>query len=159
MIAPRPIQTAIEVVAASRGITLEELIGQARTRAFAWARQEVCWIAREEGLGSYPQIGARLGGLDHTTVLYGERRVAQRMAASVDYAREMRAMRDAVAERLAEPAVIGPIPDRDPRDLALRILASPSPALIVSEADLKALARATLGFRDTSEPNPEEESA
>ena len=66
-IEPNQILTA---VAAAFGLSTERLIGRDRTREVALPRQIAMYLLREEINISLPQIGAQLGGRDHTTVMY-----------------------------------------------------------------------------------------
>ncbi len=61
------------------GVTKEELRSSSRTRRVAQPRQIVMYLIREETDASLPQIGAELGGRDHTTILYGYERVRARL--------------------------------------------------------------------------------
>jgi len=71
----------IRIVAAVTGVSKAQLRSAQRKFDVARARHIVCWLAaRHSGL-SLNQVGSRLGGRDHTTVLYGERRVAAVIAA------------------------------------------------------------------------------
>ena len=75
-------------VAQAYGITVADLRGQCRARHFAWPRQETMWrmrqVLNEEGRHRYslPQIGAFLGGRDHSTVLHGVRAFEKRQEAA-----------------------------------------------------------------------------
>jgi chromosomal replication initiator protein len=60
----------VSAVAAAFGLTTERLIGRDRTREVALPRQIAMYLLREEINISLPQIGAQLGGRDHTTVMY-----------------------------------------------------------------------------------------
>ncbi len=60
----------VRAVAAAFGLTTERLIGRDRTREVALPRQIAMYLLREEINISLPQIGAQLGGRDHTTVMY-----------------------------------------------------------------------------------------
>lgn len=62
-------------------IPIPLLIGPSRQRRVAWPRQEVMHRGYKETRLSTPQIGARLGGRDHTTVIYGIRAHAVRQGA------------------------------------------------------------------------------
>jgi chromosomal replication initiator protein len=64
------------VVAAYEGIVVDDLIGQNRAAKVAIPRQLVMYILSEFNKVSSPQIGDLLGGRDHTTVLYGIKKVA-----------------------------------------------------------------------------------
>lgn len=50
--------------------------GKSRSQAIARPRRVAMDLLREEASASLPQIGALLGGRDHTTVLYGCERIA-----------------------------------------------------------------------------------
>ena len=52
-------------------MTLSDLTGPGRTIHFVFARKQVSYWARELTGRSYPEIGRRLGGRDHTTILHG----------------------------------------------------------------------------------------
>jgi chromosomal replication initiation ATPase DnaA len=100
----RPVRTPyIDIerqVALRHGITVEDLRGPCRARRVAWPRQELMWRARRETRLSLPQIGERLGGRDHTTVIHGVRAHQARLDRLRDLAQ--RAARDA-ARRAAAP--------------------------------------------------------
>ena len=53
-----------------------ELMSHRRTAAVVWPRHIVMHMARQYTTLSLPQIGQRLGGFDHTTVLHGVQRIA-----------------------------------------------------------------------------------
>lgn len=67
-------------VAERYDVGVDEIVGPSRVRQFVVPRQEVMWRARHETPLSLPQIGQRLGGRDHTTVLHGVRQHERRMA-------------------------------------------------------------------------------
>jgi chromosomal replication initiation ATPase DnaA len=71
-------------VATKHGVGIRDVLGTGRTRNVVLARHESFWRMRRDikvlGLPiSYPQIGRRFGGMDHTTVLHGIRMHEQRM--------------------------------------------------------------------------------
>jgi chromosomal replication initiation ATPase DnaA len=63
--------------ATKHGLSVEELLGQARSRWIAWPRFEAAHRLRKELGWSLPQIGRRLGDRDHTTALNALRRYAE----------------------------------------------------------------------------------
>jgi len=63
-------------VAATFGIDAKELLGKDRSREIALPRQVAMYLMREEANFSLPQIGAALGGRDHTTIMYGCDKIA-----------------------------------------------------------------------------------
>ena len=52
-----------------------DLVGERRTRAVARPRQIGMWLAKSLTPRSYPDIGRRFGGRDHTTVLHAVRQI------------------------------------------------------------------------------------
>jgi chromosomal replication initiator protein len=66
----------VRVVAHTFGITPEKLLGRDRSQAVALPRQVAMYLLREESNISLPQIGAALGGRDHSTVMYACEKVA-----------------------------------------------------------------------------------
>lgn len=69
-------QTVLDVVALTFGVTLERLLGRDRSREVALPRQVAMYLLRHEANISLLQIGAALGGRDHTTVMYACDKVA-----------------------------------------------------------------------------------
>ncbi len=78
-----------KAVANFYSVTPDELRSPRRTRRIAQPRQIVMYLMREETDASLPQIGAELGGRDHTTVLYGYERVRARLEQDDQFKREM----------------------------------------------------------------------
>jgi hypothetical protein len=76
-------------VCAFYGVTMADLLSARTTQAVARPRQIAMHLARELTARSLPEIGARLGKRDHTTVLYGARRAVARMAREPALAREV----------------------------------------------------------------------
>lgn len=73
-------QQIIETTARIFGIPLDILQGRGRSAEVALPRQVAMYLLREEANLSLPQIGAMLGGRDHTTVMYA----CEKMASSVE---------------------------------------------------------------------------
>jgi len=62
-------------VALHFGFKVAELRGHRRTRRVSRARAIALYLSRELTGASYPEIGQRFGGMDHTSVIYAHRRV------------------------------------------------------------------------------------
>jgi len=60
--------------------TVEELTSKSRNRKLVNARQIAMYLLRELTEMSLPKIGQALGGRDHTTVMYAERKIRELMA-------------------------------------------------------------------------------
>jgi len=61
----------VDIVANFYGLDVDELIGPKRNKRLVKPRQIAMYLIREETASSLPQIGAVLGGRDHTTIMYG----------------------------------------------------------------------------------------
>jgi chromosomal replication initiator protein len=83
----------IQTVAHHFGVEVAALQGRSRSRAIARPRQVAMYLIREETEASLPQIGAILGGRDHTTILYGCERIADLMEEDANLRREIIALR------------------------------------------------------------------
>lgn len=81
-----PMATIAGEIAARHGYTLSDLKGRSLLQPVVLARQEAMYWLYEERLSdgrrrwSYPMIGRFLGGRDHTTVWFGARAHAARVA-------------------------------------------------------------------------------
>jgi chromosomal replication initiator protein len=79
----------LDAVADHFGVERAAFEGKSRSRAIAQPRQIAMYLLREETGASLPQIGALLGGRDHTTVLYGCERIADLIEEDVEMRREV----------------------------------------------------------------------
>lgn len=59
------------------GFTYNDIISQRRQAALALARQFAIWRSKNETLNSYPQIGRRFGGRDHSTAIWAVQKIDQ----------------------------------------------------------------------------------
>jgi chromosomal replication initiator protein len=69
-----------EAVARYYSISLDELVGEKRTKRVVVPRQVAMYLSRELTDSSLPVIGRAFGGRDHTTVIYAVQKVAAQMA-------------------------------------------------------------------------------
>ena len=68
----------IRRIAEKHGLKVSDLKSDTHRRSVAWPRQEAMYEAYVTGRWSLGQIGSALGGRDHTTILHGVRRHAER---------------------------------------------------------------------------------
>ncbi|MEP7198426.1 MAG: chromosomal replication initiator protein DnaA [Chloroflexota bacterium] len=83
------VDDVITVVAKFYHLDVEQLHGRDRSKEVAYARQIAMYLAREETEASLPQIGAALGGRDHTTVMYGYDKIATAIEGDEQMRREV----------------------------------------------------------------------
>lgn len=92
----RPHQVTViqELVCERFGITRDDLVGPCRKPIFTKPRQLAMYLTRELTDLSFPQIGKRFGGKDHTSILHACRQVKMRVA----YDRELADLASDIAE-------------------------------------------------------------
>ena len=66
-----------KIVAEHYGLKQSDLVSERRARAVARPRQAAMWLAKSLTTRSYPDIGRRFGGRDHTTVLHAVRKIEE----------------------------------------------------------------------------------
>jgi len=81
-------------VCAHYRVTLNDMLSPRRMAAIVRPRQVATYLARELTLLSLPQIGAKFGGRDHTTVLVSHRKIGRLIAADASLAAEVAALRE-----------------------------------------------------------------
>jgi chromosomal replication initiator protein len=86
------------------GTTIEDLVGQSRSRVLVNARQVAMYLCRELTDLSLPRIGQAFGGRDHTTVMHSDRKIRQQMA-------ERRSLYNQIAE-LTKQIKAAPLDER-----------------------------------------------
>jgi len=86
----------IAAVAQQFQVPEAELCGPRRTRQLALPRQVAMYLIREETDESLPRIGQALGGRDHTTVMYGYERIADRLETDEGLRRQVHAIRSSL---------------------------------------------------------------
>ncbi|MCK9514425.1 MAG: hypothetical protein M0R28_24770 [Pigmentiphaga sp.] len=148
------VRSIAQVVGDYYGIGWNDLSSVRRTASIVRARQVVMFLCREHTTLSLPQIGRRLGGRDHTTVLHACRKIESLRAIDPEFRREYRDVESLVLEREAALArdLIVPEPDIDPFEIASRIVAAPTSDWSVTIPELRALAHAVILRR----PAPDE---
>jgi chromosomal replication initiator protein len=98
------VERIISVVAKHYGMSEEQLVSRSRSRQIAFPRQVAMYLIREETDASLPQIGERLGGRDHTTVMYGCDKIADRMERDDSLRRQVLAIREQIYQGVSQPA-------------------------------------------------------
>lgn len=81
---PRPFlrwQSIIDDVCRRHRVTRQYLFSGYKDEIVVAARHELWWTIRTRFSVSYPQIGARLGGYDHSSIYYGVRAWQRRLDA------------------------------------------------------------------------------
>jgi len=77
-------------------VNRERIVGNHRDREIAWPRQVAMYLMREETNATFLQIGAELGGRDHSTVKHGWEKVQAEIAKSDRIRHEIAAVLEAI---------------------------------------------------------------
>jgi chromosomal replication initiator protein len=75
-----------EIVSTRFGISVADLTSHRRARQLSMARQVAMYLSRKLAAASFPAIGEKFGGRDHSTVMYAVRTVETKRAADEDVA-------------------------------------------------------------------------
>ena len=95
--AVRP-ESILEAITRHYSVTLQDLQGKARDKRVVGPRQVAMYLLREETALSLPEIGALLGGRDHTTVMHGVHKVAGDLDGDGRLRTDVRAVHDLLLE-------------------------------------------------------------
>ncbi|MBI1888458.1 MAG: chromosomal replication initiator protein DnaA, partial [Candidatus Spechtbacteria bacterium] len=71
------LKKVLKAVASFYDVTEKEILSQNRKRDISHPRQVLMYLMREEMKNSYPLIGTRLGGRDHTTVIHAYTKISE----------------------------------------------------------------------------------
>ncbi len=69
-----------------------DLLSERRTRSVARPRQVAMWLCKQHTTRSYPDIGRRFGGRDHTTVLHAVKKIEELLQSDEQIARDVEAL-------------------------------------------------------------------
>ncbi|MFT4090606.1 MAG: chromosomal replication initiator protein DnaA [Asticcacaulis sp.] len=69
-----------------------DLLSERRTRSVARPRQVAMWLCKQNTTRSYPDIGRRFGGRDHTTVLHAVKKIEELLQSDEQIARDVEAL-------------------------------------------------------------------
>ncbi len=87
------VKHVVSKVAEFYGIDEESIYEKTRRREVVRPRQVIMYILREDFSVSYPTIGNKLGGRDHTTVIHSCEKVKREVIADADLAKEIQDIR------------------------------------------------------------------
>jgi chromosomal replication initiator protein len=95
-----PAASVIAAVAEQTGIDEQSLRGPRRDKKTAMARRVAMYLLREESRLPSTRVGELLGGKDHSTVLYAQKKLAAQLEADPALRQELAAIQQAIAARL-----------------------------------------------------------
>jgi chromosomal replication initiator protein len=83
------IDQVIEAVAHYYHVSIEDLHGSGRKRSISMPRQVAMYLCRTETDASLPQIGTKLGGRDHTTIMHGHSKIENKVQTDANLRRDI----------------------------------------------------------------------
>ncbi len=87
------VKNVVDKVAEFYGIDEESIYEKTRRREVVRPRQVIMYILREDFSISYPTIGTKLGGRDHTTVIHSCEKIKREVVVDSDLAKEIQDIR------------------------------------------------------------------
>ncbi len=87
------VKNVVDKVASFYGIDEESIYEKTRRREVVRPRQVIMYILREDFSISYPTIGAKLGGRDHTTVIHSCEKIKREVVVDSELSKEIQSIR------------------------------------------------------------------
>ena len=90
----------LKAVSQEFGIPVNDLVSHRRNKRLTIPRHIAMYFAKEFTHRSFPEIGRKFGGRDHTTILHGVRKTVVRIKADVDLGRRVEAIRTILDQKI-----------------------------------------------------------
>jgi chromosomal replication initiator protein len=90
------VKEVMEGVCRYYNVDAQLMRGKQRDREIVWPRQVAMYLMREETSASLLQIGAELGGRDHTTIMHGWEKVHTEVVNNDRIRREVAAVLESI---------------------------------------------------------------
>lgn len=87
----------LKAVSTHYGVSVADLRGQRRTRTVALPRQVAMYLSRELTSTSFPEIGQKIGGRDHSTVMYACSKITKEVVSNLEIKSQVQSIRSALA--------------------------------------------------------------
>jgi chromosomal replication initiator protein len=87
------VKNVVSKVAEFYGIDEESIYEKTRRREVVRPRQVIMYLLREDFSVSYPTIGSKLGGRDHTTVIHSCEKIKREVVVDNELAKEIQDIR------------------------------------------------------------------
>ncbi len=83
------IRKIINIVGGFYNIKTKEILGCKRNKKIVMARHIACYLCRKELKSSFPFIGRRFGGKDHTTAMYACEKIQKELEKNQNLSEEI----------------------------------------------------------------------
>jgi len=91
------VDRVLKAVSQQFHVSVTELRGKRRTKNVALPRQVAMYLSRELTDCSFPEIGSKIGGRDHSTVMYACDKIARTVENDDELRRQVDTIRSALA--------------------------------------------------------------
>lgn len=79
-------------------LKVADLKSEKRLKTFVQARQIAVWLCRDMTSASYPDIGQKFGGKDHSTVIHAVKKIEKQMATDTELSKKIEALKAAILQ-------------------------------------------------------------
>lgn len=94
------VEEIIKVVASRMNVKIADVKAHNKNKNLVLARQISMYLARKLTNLSYPDIGQKIGGRDHSTVIYANNKILNAMASDLNFKKMLQEIEDSVIHKM-----------------------------------------------------------
>ncbi len=89
---PVTVDNILNAVCEHFGLQIVDIKSHRKHKHLIWPRQVAMYLSRKHTNNSFPELGQKFGGRDHTTIIHAVKKVEERIARSKELENELRAI-------------------------------------------------------------------
>ena len=93
------VEEIIKVVAGKMNVKIADIKAHNKNKNLVLARQVSMYLARKLTNFSYPDIGQKIGGRDHSTVIYANKKILKSMESNVNFSKLVQDIEDSIINK------------------------------------------------------------
>ena len=93
------VEEIIKVVAGKMNVKIADIKAHNKNKTLVLARQVSMYLARKLTNFSYPDIGQKIGGRDHSTVIYANNKILKSMESNVNFSKLVQDIEDSIINK------------------------------------------------------------
>ncbi len=94
------VEEIIKVVAGKMNVKIADIKAHNKNKNLVLARQVSMYLARKLTNFSYPDIGQKIGGRDHSTVIYANNKILKSMESNVNFTKMVQEIEDSIINKV-----------------------------------------------------------
>lgn len=94
------VEEIIKVVASRMNVKIADVKAHNKNKTLVLARQISMYLARKLTNFSYPDIGQKIGGRDHSTVIYANNKILNTIASDLNFKKMLQEIEDSVIHKM-----------------------------------------------------------